>query len=301
MSSPLVVDFVQEKEAAYQRIFSRSPLFSSIAANWDGMLIAYDDFQPGQMVETCSRQHGIGIFIEMPDPADTERWIDQKLRREQVLEGDVVIVPANTCHQSCWDRAGKAIMLGIDPQNLAQTIDEILERDRIELIPHFATPDPLMHQIGLALKRALTDNRAVTSRLYAESLVTTMTAHLLQYYCNWQSGLPSYTGGLSKLKLNRVINYIQTYLDRDLSLKELAAIAQISSHYFVQLFKQSTGFTPHQYVIYCRVERAKELLKRKDLSIAEVARIVGFVDQSHFHRHFKRLVGMTPKAFQQQF
>ncbi len=85
-----------------------------------------------------------------------------------------------------------------------------------------------------------------------------------------------------------------------MSLKELAAIVQMSAHYFSQLFKQSTGITPHQYVIHCRIERAKELLMQRKLTIADVAKVVGFVDQSHFHRHFKRLVGITPKAFLQQ-
>lgn len=55
----------------------------------------------------------------------------------------------------------------------------------------------------------------------------------------------------------------------------------------------------HQYVIRCLVERSKELLMQGEMAIAEVAREVGFVDQSHLTRHFKRLVGITPKTFQQ--
>ena len=75
----------------------------------------------------------------------------------------------------------------------------------------------------------------------------------------------------------------------------------MSPHYFSQLFKESTGITPHQYVIRCRIDRAKDLLKQGKLSIAEIAKEVGFVDQSHLHRHFKRLVGVTPKLFFKQF
>jgi AraC family transcriptional regulator len=112
--------------------------------------------------------------------------------------------------------------------------------------------------------------------------------------------LPVYAGGLSKFKLQQVIDYIDAHLDQDLSLRELAAIAQISSHYFSQLFKQSTGLTPHQYVIHCRIARVKELLPKTKQLIADVARSVGFVDQSHLHRYFKRIVGVTPKTFQQK-
>jgi AraC family transcriptional regulator len=295
----LVVDFVKEKEEGYKRIFSRSPLLSSVSAQWDGILVAYDYLLPGQTPEISVKQHGIGIFVEMPEPALAERLIDGRFRREQVLQGDVVIVPANTWHRTSWNTAGGAIVLGLEPKEFTRTIDEIIERDRIELIPHFATPDPLVHQIGLALKRAL-ENSGNASRLYAETMTTALMVHLLQYYSAQQLTIPSYTGGLSKLKLQQVVDYIHTHLDGDLSLKELAAIVQMSAHYFSQLFKQSTGITPHQYVIHCRIERAKELLMQRKLTISDVAKVVGFVDQSHFHRHFKRLVGITPKAFLQQ-
>jgi len=295
----LVVDFVKEKEEGYKRIFSRSPLLSSVSAQWDGILVAYDYLLPGQTPEISVKQHGIGIFVEMPEPAQAERLIDGRFRREQVLQGDVVIVPANTWHRTSWNTAGGAIVLGLEPKEFTRTIDEIIERDRIELIPHFATPDPLVHQIGLALKRAL-ENLGSNSRLYAETMTTALMVHLLQYYSAQQLTIPSYTGGLSKLKLQQVVDYIHAHLDRDLSLKELAAIVQMSAHYFSQLFKQSTGITPHQYVIHCRIERAKELLMQRKLTISDVAKVVGFVDQSHFHRHFKRLVGITPKAFLQQ-
>jgi AraC family transcriptional regulator len=295
----LVVDFVKEKEEGYKRIFSRSPLLSSVSAQWDGILVAYDYLLPGQTPEISVKQHGIGIFVEMPEPALAERLIDGRFRREQVLQGDVVIVPANTWHRTSWNTAGGAIVLGLEPKEFTRTIDEIIERDRIELIPHFATPDPLVHQIGLALKRAL-ENSGNTSRLYAETMTTALMVHLLQYYSAQQLTIPTYTGGLSKLKLQQVVDYIHAHLDRDLSLKELAAIVQMSAHYFSQLFKQSTGITPHQYVIHCRIERAKELLMQRKLTISDVAKVVGFVDQSHFHRHFKRLVGITPKAFLQQ-
>lgn len=75
----------------------------------------------------------------------------------------------------------------------------------------------------------------------------------------------------------------------------------MSPNYFSRLFKETTGITPHQYVIRCRVEEAQDLLRQGKLSIAEIATQVGFVDQSHLNRHFKRLVGVTPKTFLKQF
>lgn len=74
----------------------------------------------------------------------------------------------------------------------------------------------------------------------------------------------------------------------------------MSTYHFARLFKQSIGVTPHQYVIRCRVARAKHLLLQGELNIAEVAKSVGFFDQSHLTKHFKRLVGVTPKTILQE-
>jgi len=77
----------------------------------------------------------------------------------------------------------------------------------------------------------------------------------------------------------------------------MAAVARLSLYHFARQFKAATGLPPHRYVIARRVERAKRLLQGGDLSLAEVAALAGFSDQSQFSRHFKRLVGVTPGQF----
>lgn len=101
---------------------------------------------------------------------------------------------------------------------------------------------------------------------------------------------------MPKHKLHQATEYINDSLDQDLNLADLAAIVQMSPFHFARLFKQSTGLAPHQFVIRCRVERAKELLMRGEMAIADIAAEVGFANQSHLNRHFKRIVGFTPKV-----
>ena len=103
--------------------------------------------------------------------------------------------------------------------------------------------------------------------------------------------------GLSRAQRQKILNYIDQNLDQDLSLKKLAGCLQLSSHYFAHLFKQSMRISPHQYVITQRVEWAKRLLVQADISIAEIAYQVGFSNQAHLNRHFKRCVGITPGQF----
>jgi AraC-like DNA-binding protein len=101
--------------------------------------------------------------------------------------------------------------------------------------------------------------------------------------------------GLTRTQLQQVLDYIQTHLDRDLSLAELAEVINISPTYFASVFKQAIAISPHQYVIQQRVERAKLMLSKTDLAIADIALQVGFSSQSHLTQQFKRLTGMTPK------
>ena len=96
-------------------------------------------------------------------------------------------------------------------------------------------------------------------------------------------------------QLKPAIDYVHTHLGEDLSLVQIAKVINISPTYFASLFKCTTGISPHQYVIKQRVYRAKLLLLKTDLSIADIALQVGFSSQSHLTQHFKRLTQMTPK------
>ena len=100
---------------------------------------------------------------------------------------------------------------------------------------------------------------------------------------------------LTHTQLQQVLDYINTHLDRDLSLVKIAGVINISPTYFATLFKRATGISPHQYVIQQRVEQAKLLLSKTDLMIADIALQVGFSSQSHLTQQFKRLTSMTPK------
>lgn len=104
---------------------------------------------------------------------------------------------------------------------------------------------------------------------------------------------------LPGLTLGRVLDYLNANLTEPVSLGDLARVAHVSRFHFARLFKQTVGETPHRYIIRRRVERAKELLVEGRLSLSEVASSVGFADQSHLNRQFKRLVGITPKEYRE--
>lgn len=213
-----------------------------------------------------------------------------------VSPGTVRVLPANARTWAYWQTEHQFIMLAFEPDLLVRQIADTRDVNFVELLPLVNPSDPLIYSIGSALKAEL-ESGGLGGRLYVDAMTIALMAHLLRHYSVQNYLAPTVVNGLPKRLLKQVVNYIHDHLDQDLTLETLAAIAHMSSSYFSRLFKQSTGLSPHQYVIQCRVDRGKQLLLQRKLSIAEIAYSLGFTHQSHFSHHFKRLVGHTPKAF----
>jgi AraC family transcriptional regulator len=166
----------------------------------------------------------------------------------------------------------------------------------VELVPHFHAHDPLLHHTALVLQ-ATSNADSTAEELYAEVLTNALAVHLLRRYAACRHTTPEMTGGLSPARLRRTIVYIQTHLEEALSLTTLAAMVHLSPDHFARLFKQATGQTPHQYVLACRMARAKQLLAETDMPLSAIGLQVGCTDQSYFTALFRKHVTMTPKAY----
>jgi len=99
-----------------------------------------------------------------------------------------------------------------------------------------------------------------------------------------------------KVAVERAKIHLRDRFDEAISLSELAAVSRLSQFHLVHSFTNHVGFPPHAYQLHIRVERGRALLA-KGMSPAQVAAIVGFADQSHFTRHFKRVMHVTPSEY----
>jgi len=159
--------------------------------------------------------------------------------------------------------------------------------------------DTLIQALVLEVRRTLCDPDSDTA-LYAASLAQALGARLSHAYSNRTSGrrAPRETvPSLNRVQLDRVDDYIEANLGSRIELESLAAAGGLSAAWFARRFRTVTGLPPHQYVLRRRIERAKHLLTRTDIPIAQVAFDCGFAHQEHLTRVFKRLTGLTPGAF----
>jgi transcriptional regulator GlxA family with amidase domain len=103
--------------------------------------------------------------------------------------------------------------------------------------------------------------------------------------------------GLPPRAKGRVLEYIVTHLNENITNDALAEVAGLSVCHFARMFKQTVGVSPHRYVLQSRVEWARELLAGTDMPLSEIAIVTGFSDQSHYTRWFREIIGVTPSSF----
>ena len=111
----------------------------------------------------------------------------------------------------------------------------------------------------------------------------------------------TYRGGLGPARLRRVQELVNAKIEEELRIDEMAQSAGLSTAHFSQMFRQSTGESPHQFVLRQRVERAKEMLPTPGMRILDVAIACGFKTQQHFARVFRRMCGASPTEYRHEF
>jgi AraC family transcriptional regulator len=189
--------------------------------------------------------------------------------------------------------------LFIENSMMKRVCEESKGERQVELIQRNGVVD---HTLQNLLSAMVADLKAgcPAGRIFGESLATAIAAYVAVNYSVSSTRFAEYRDGLSKQRLNAVVDYVHSNLHRNLGVGEIARVAFISPYYFGKLFKQSTGQTVHQFVLEQRVRRAQTLLSTTDIELSEIASSVGLANQSHFTTVFKAKLGVTPRYFRLQ-
>ena len=175
---------------------------------------------------------------------------------------------------------------------LQRAVSDLTGRPRD--IPFFAEPvvhDPEMRTEISLTHRALEEQASALER--ESRLLWTLSRLILRYADDHPRPRPF---AKEHMGIQRVRSYIEENYAENISLEQLAAIAHLSPFHLLRSFRDQMGLPPHTYQIQIRIMHAKHML-RIGLPCIETAMAVGFADQSHFTKHFKRIVGVPPGLY----
>jgi AraC family transcriptional regulator len=210
--------------------------------------------------------------------------------------GSIIVVSRGTEDTVSIPKPVTRILLNLETSILKHALPENETGRDVEFIPQWGVQDRQVEHVIRALEADL-EAGVPGGRLFGDSLLCALAVHLQRRYAVTPLKGTKAGNGLPRARLNRVIEYIEANLDREIALRALASTAGMSSHYFSELFKQSLHVSPYQYVLRRRVERAQQLLSQPSITVLEAAVRSGFSDQSQFTKLFRRIVGVTPTGY----
>ena len=140
-----------------------------------------------------------------------------------------------------------------------------------------------------------------SGRLFLDAVEQAIAVALINGHAIGRPPAQTRGGGLGSTRLRRIKELVDAKLEDDLSLDEMAQSVGLSTPHFARMFRQSTGETPHQFVLRQKIERAKAMLRNRATRVLDVAMASGFKTQQHFAQVFRDICGISPTAYRQDF
>jgi AraC family transcriptional regulator len=291
--SPLVEKSRQEPD---------SPLLlhSSEESAWDGLVVRvyHEPREIEHLAMPLVSTLTLGLLMSGTMYKE-QRELGSPWKGQYLRQGDLFLRPAGrTPYELRWQAISsqpvQTLLLQLHTDLVSHTIQELASAAtrQVTVAENIGFQDPLLMQICLSLWHDL-KRQAPAETLYLQSLAQLLAVHLLR------GGSPAVENGqtLTRQQMRHVTDFIQAHLDQDLSLEQLAQQAGLSPYHFSRLFRQTTGESPHQFVLGRRIEFAQQLLTQTDASLAQVALQSGFASQSHLSNVFKRRLDLTPRSY----
>ncbi|GAB4532044.1 MAG: hypothetical protein Tsb0014_16090 [Pleurocapsa sp.] len=267
----------------------------------DNLTLHYRHDLPGELEAPQGFTHHLITFFLTENQRQITNFDSYGEYEGKMTPGEFYLCPAKVSSFTSWKVSDKTLHLILNPNFLEQVAreTECLNSEKVELLPILKSQDSQIEQIVRLLFQEMQSN-SFGQKLLLESLSDVLAVHLLRNYGVFKPVFRQYTDGLGSYRLHQTIDYIQTNLDRNLSLELMAKQIGLSRYYFATQFKQAMGISPYQYINQQRIEKAKKLLKQQDRAIADIAFECGFSSQSHFSKVFRQYVSTTPKRYREQ-
>lgn len=244
-------------------------------------------FQGGIHFRATPRQHLVCFQISPMVRLDC-RMAGRTLRHEAPA-GSLAICPAGIDCGADAEKSFDALLVTIDPGQLALAAAEELALES-QLMERFSGLDQTLLDLARRMTLESADDYP-NGPMFWNEIASSFIDNLVCHHTSASGGRTR--GMLSKKVFAQLKEYVVAHLDEPIDIATLAKIAGRSRYHFSRVFTRSIGITPHRYVVYLRMQRAIELVREAELSLAEIAARTGFADQSHLSRWVRRVHGVT--------
>jgi AraC family transcriptional regulator len=247
-----------------------------------------------------AREHMVAVILA-PSPGIKVSLEGHVVHEYDGDAGTVSVIPANTKGDVTWSSACEKVIVTVPPPRFLELAQhEFGVSHAILQPPPLGVIDLRALHIAEMLKAELA--REVPNKIYIESLITIFGVHIVRNHASVDKRPSSRksSGGLSDRSAVRVREMLEARFSSKITVAELAAVSGISPRHFIQAFAKTFGEPPHRYVLRLRLDFAEKLLVESVLSIAEVAHLSGFSDQSHLTATMSRYRNRTPRQVRQQ-
>lgn len=283
-------------------IFPAAPdgnvLLSSVKSGWQGITVELHQISSLELPEHYIDGHRLAVNIGQPvqyEWKEGNRW-----RRTILNPGDFCLQTHGDVNFPRWWGNFEFLAIALDPAFICQAFQDTGASKNISFLSRRGEADVTISDFTHRFRTELAAG-SYCGALYGESLATAFVLHLIEHHSDRPQKLRKPSGKLSSQQLKQIIEYVHEHLSDELSLVELAKQINLSPFHFARLFKNSLGLSPHQYLLQNRVERAKKLIAIAGKpELVDIGLQVGFYDQAHFTKAFKRIVGIPPKRFFKQ-
>lgn len=260
----------------------------------EGVLLERHLVRPG---EIPTHEHpDLVLHLQLSGDREFEWWSGRGNSIEQTRPGSLILIPPGTMDRLYWSGPSERLILSIRQNRLVDLARELGSVKAPEFKVNWSLHDASIQHLIAEMGREASGGWPL-GRLYADLLTTGLETHLLKSHAADRLRTPSLKGGLSLPRLKRAMEYINSNMEQEIRLEEIANELDLSPSHFAHQFRNATSQTPYQYLLDQRIARAKDLLKRTDFSVQYISGLAGFRSPVNFVRTFRQRVGLTPDAW----
>jgi AraC family transcriptional regulator len=273
------------------------PVNDSVFSPWNDLIIEKHSIGA---IEIPEHEHSsLCLHMQTSGPVQMEWWSEGKYGKESPSRGSLIFLTPGTRDRVRWNGSSRRVVLSIDESYIFRAAQELGRKNHLGFKNRWIFEDRQLLLLLSEMQRE-TETGWEMGSLYGDHLGMSLSMALIQKYGRDVSIAPLVKGGISKVRLGRVLEYVAANSHLDLRLDDLAQVAEMSQFHFARLFRLSMGVTPHRYLMDQRLQKAKALLRLNTRTVTEVATEIGFANAGHFARAFKRHLGVSPTDWKRQ-